>query len=167
MKLLLIRHAKTKHNQKGLIQGQYDSGLSDNGINQTKEFKKTFNYNYDYCYASPLTRTKLTAEIITDSKDIIYDKRLMEACFGEMENTKLTKEKLQNYITGKNIPKGAETREDVVRRVKDFIEELKSKHKDSDTILIVTHGGVMRAIQHIYNLEGHEFKNLEVFELDI
>lgn len=167
MKLLLIRHGRTIHNEKGIIQGQFNSELSEEGINKTKEFRKTFNRHYDYCYASPLTRTKLTAEIITGSKNIIYDNRLMEASFGEMENTPVTEEKLINYITGKNIPKGAETREDVVRRVRSFLADLKNKYKDTDTILIITHGGVIRAIQEMYNDKSNEIKNLELFELDI
>ena len=167
MKLLLIRHAKSVFNKLGLIQGQYDCDLSEEGIIETKKFEKKFNYNYDYCYASPLKRTKVTAEIITNNGKIIYDDRLMEACFGKMEKTEVSEEKIINYITGRIIPEGAETREDVVRRVRNFINYLKNKHKDTDTILIVTHGGVMRAIQHIYNLDSHEFKNLEVFELNI
>lgn len=167
MKLLLIRHAESVFNKLGLIQGQYDCDLSDEGLLETRKFKKTFNYNYDYCYASPLRRTKITAQIITNNGNIIYDDRLMEACFGQLEGTKVTKEKTLNYITGESIPKGAETREHVVRRVKSFIRDLKQKHSDANTILIVTHGGVMRAIQYIYNLEGQEFKNLEIFELDI
>ena len=167
MKLLLIRHGRTEFNERGLIQGQYDTKLSDYGLVKTSEFSKIFNMHYDYCYSSPLTRAKVTAEIITNYGNIIYDDRLMEASFGEMEQTEVTEEKIMNFVTGKYVPKGAETREDVVRRVKSFIKDLKSNHKSSDTILIVTHGGVIRALQEIYNNKSHEIKNLEVFELDI
>ena len=167
MKLLLIRHAKTKFNELGLIQGQYDSELSSYGIEKTKEFKRTFNRKYDYCYASPLKRTKYTAKLITGNGNIIYDDRLMETSFGKLEKTKLTEEKLKRFIEGKNIPEGAETREDVVRRVEAFLSDLKANHKNDDVILIVTHGGVIRIIQEMYNDKSHEVKNLEIFELDI
>ena len=167
MKLLLIRHGKTKFNELGLIQGQYDSKLSDEGLESTKDFAKTFNREYDYCYSSPLIRARITAELITNNGNITYDDRIKEASFGVLEKTKLTKDKLMSYVSGKNIPKGAETRDDVVRRVQNFLKELKKKHEDSDTILIVTHGGVIRAIQEIYNNKSKEVKNLEIFEINI
>ena len=37
MKLLLIRHAKSVFNKLGLIQGQYDCDLSEEGIIETKK----------------------------------------------------------------------------------------------------------------------------------
>lgn len=167
MKVLLIRHAKTIFNNKGLFQGQYDCKLSDEGIESTKEFKKNFNTYYDFCYASPLERARITADIITGGKKIIYDSRLMEACLGEYEKTKITEEKLNMYVTGEKIPKGAETRDDVIKRVKSFLNDLKYNHKETDVILIVTHGGVIRAIKQMYNITDKEVKNLEMIEVNI
>lgn len=167
MKLLLIRHAQTTFNKKGLFQGQYDCKLSCEGIESTRKFKENFNTHYDYCYASPLKRARTTADIIIDGKKVIYDSRLMEACLGKYEKTKITEEKLNMYVTGKYIPEGAETRDDVIKRVKSFLNDLKYNHKDTDVILIVTHGGVIRAIKQIYNITDKEVKNLETIEVNI
>ena len=167
MQLIFIRHGITTFNELGLFQGQYDCELSDSGIRTAKEFNKKNNVKYDYCYSSPLKRASATAKIITNNKNIIYDDRLMEICFGEFEKTKITEDKLYRYDTGINFPIGAETKKEVEKRVSDFLNYLKNKYSNDKIILIITHGGIIRAVQRIYNLEDILVNNLEVFKINI
>ena len=167
MQLIFIRHGITTFNEQGIFQGQYDCKLSKTGLEMTKRFKQNFNIHYDYCYSSPLKRASMTAQIITDDKNIIYDDRLMEICFGEFEKTKITEDKLYSFDTGINFPIGAETKKEVEKRVSNFLNYLKNKYSDDKTILIITHGGIIRAVQRIYNLEDVLVNNLEVFKINI
>lgn len=167
MKLIFLRHAKSVFNELNLIQGQYDCELSKEGIDKTKELKNNFNIDYDYCYCSPLKRTSLTAKIINDVIPIKYDDRLKEISFGTWEKTQITKEKIQSYISGKYIPEGAETHKEVELRIRSFLNDLKKNHKKSDTILIVTHGGIINAIQRILNVKNRKINNLETLEIEL
>lgn len=167
MKLIFLRHAQSVFNKRKLIQGQYDCDLSINGLEKTKELKKSFDKKYDYCYCSPLKRTKLTAQIINDVVPITYDDRLKEVCFGVWEKTPIMKEKLLDYISGKVVPQGGESHEDIRIRVTSFLNDLKNNHKKEDTILIVTHGGIINAVQKILNLEDRKINNLEILEVEI
>ena len=167
MRLIFLRHAKSIFNELNLIQGQYDCELSNDGIQQTKDLKKMFNKTYDYCYCSPLKRTKMTAEIINDDIPIVYDDRLKEVSFGEWEKTQITQEKIQNYISGRYIPEGAETHKEVEKRVFSFLNDLKTKHKEKDIILIITHGGVINVVQKILGLEDKKINNLGILETNL
>lgn len=44
-------------------------------------------------------------------------------------------------------PPGAESHQNVDKRVSDFIEELFEKYHNNERILVVTHNGVMRSIK--------------------
>lgn len=167
MKLIFLRHAKSVFNELNLIQGQYDCELSKEGIEKTKELKNNFNIDYDYCYCSPLKRTSLTAKIINDIIPIEYDDRLKEISFGIWERTQITEEKIQSYISGKHIPEGAETHKEVELRIRSFLNDLKKNHKKSDTILIVTHGGIINVIQRILNVKNRKINNLETLEIEL
>lgn len=167
MKLIFLRHAKSVFNELNLIQGQYDCELSKEGIEKTKELKNNFNIDYDYCYCSPLKRTSLTAKIINDIIPIEYDDRLREIGFGIWERTQITEEKIQSYISGKYIPESAETHKEVELRIRSFLNDLKKNHKKSDTILIVTHSGIINVIQRILNVKNRKINNLETLEIEL
>lgn len=167
MKLIFLRHAKSVFNELNLFQGQYDCELSKTGIEKTKELKKNFNKNYDYCYCSPLKRTSLTAKIINDTVPITYDDRLKEIGLGVWEKTQIEEDKIQSYISGEYIPDRAETHEEVEMRIRDFLNDLKKKHNELDTILIITHGGIINVVQRILKLKNKHIKNLETLEIEL
>ena len=47
-------------------------------------------------------------------------------------------------------PPGAETHQDVDKRVCNFVEELFEKYQDNEKILVVTHAGIIRSIKRIF-----------------
>jgi len=65
MKLIITRHGKTKGNEKKLLQGSMDIGLSDEGKNQVKKLAKRLkNHKIELIFVSPLKRARQTAEEI-------------------------------------------------------------------------------------------------------
>ena len=166
MKLIFLRHAHSAFNRDMIYQGQYDCELSEKGIEDLRKLKQNFNKNYDYCYCSPLKRTRYTAETVVDKANIKYDDRLKEIGLGVWENTPITEEKNEIYKNG-FVPEGGETQEELDKRVKSFLEDLRKIHKKNDTILIVTHGWLLRSVQRIIRIEVKRLENLETLEVQI
>jgi phosphoserine phosphatase len=72
--VLLIRHGETEWNTLGKFQGCTDIDLSEEGIKQAQLLKDRLNGEFDYIYASPLSRAFKTANIIasvTDKKVVV------------------------------------------------------------------------------------------------
>ncbi len=154
MKILVTRHGQTNWNVIGKLQGQTDIELNDTGRLQAIETGKLIkNEKIDLIITSPLKRAKETAEIINKNFNvtIIEDKRLMERYWGKSEG--LTKEQIKeqkrenplvddvwNY--NKNVEfNNMENMHDFCKRIYEFLDEIMSKYKDNN-ILLVTHGGV-------------------------
>ena len=88
MKIYVIRHGQTNWNVEEIIQGKKDIELNEVGIRQAYEVKEKLNMlNIDLIMCSPLKRTKKTAEIINQDKNlnIIYKKELIERDLGDFE----------------------------------------------------------------------------------
>ena len=158
MKLYVIRHGQTDWNAIEKLQGKTDTELNETGINQASQAKEEFDkLQVDLIIASPLKRTKRTAEIINENKKLplFYDERLMERCFGDAEGTffKQTgifkKVKLWDYNENSNY-QNAEPVVDLCKRVWSFLDEVKEKYSDKN-VLLVTHGGTMRTINAYFN----------------
>ena len=160
MRFYIIRHGQTNWNKKGKIQGKTDIELDEEGIEQAKEARKILEkYPIDVIVSSPLKRARKTAEIINEVKKvpIIFDKAIEERGFGEFEGKVRTEiyddiwnsEILDNFQLNKQY-KGVETIQDLCNRVWGLFDELKQDHEYKN-ILIVTHGGVTRAISGYFN----------------
>lgn len=169
MKILVVRHGRTNWNDLNKVQGLADIELNEEGKSQAKiTAEKLKNEKIDLIISSPLTRTKQTAEIVRDGRDIniIFDDRLKERDYGEFEG--LTKEifKFPDFWTySKNIKyEKAENIQDFFGRVFEFLDELKmNKQYEEKTVLLVIHGGVSVAISAYFEglpEEGEPTKNV-------
>lgn len=69
-KIMLIRHAISEGNSKGIIQGDEDYALSMEGIIQANNFDVKDLHNYERIITSPSSRTKQTAEIINKNLNL-------------------------------------------------------------------------------------------------
>jgi len=118
MRLILIRHAESEANAKGINQGQkVDTFLSKLGVKQAKQVAQRLgDEKIEIIYSSDLKRAKQTAEEINKfhKLEIVYDKRLRE----------------------KDHPE--ESLEAFVARLISFFEDIKNIDKN---ILVVAHGG--------------------------
>lgn len=153
--LYVTRHGETVWNLYGKVQGKADIELNAKGIEQAKEtMEKLKEENIDFIICSPLKRARQTAEIINSEKNIsiIFDERISERDFGEMEGMHKEDFDFQafwNYKKNVNYEK-AENIRVFFNRIFLFLEDIKKKYKDKN-ILLVTHGGVSIAINCCFN----------------
>lgn len=171
MKLILIRHAESEMNNLGIHQGQiHDTGLSPQGINQSKALAKFLeNEEVNEIYSSDMKRTFETASSISKSFGgikIKRDKRLREFTMGDFDNFPEKRDALfkefyeKEFALGKSKyeirPPNGENIWDLIKRVKEFMEEIKDK---KGTIVVVSHGGTIEVLLNLaQNLEKDKFK---------
>ena len=178
MKLLVVRHGRTDWNDLRKVQGCADIELNEMGKEQAKQTAKLLkDKEIDLIISSPLIRTRQTAEIINEGRNIetIFDKRIIERDYGEFEG--LTKDifefhefwtysKNSKYETAENI-------QDFFKRIYEFLDDIKEKYQDK-TVLLVIHGGVSVVIDSYFNGLPPEdkptsgaMKNCEVREFEL
>lgn len=175
MKLVLVRHGQTDWNIGKLAQGQCGIPLNATGIKQANEARdKLAGYDFNARYSSPLSRAAETAKIICGDQPIIYDDLLKERAFGEYEGTDPKTWDFDSHDLKTNYgEKGFEPISDLMARSLLFLEKLRRNHRPTDTILIVSHGGFLKALYH--NATGYDedtdlwswhLGNGEIYELD-
>ena len=85
-----VRHGQTDYNIKNIFAGHLDVPLNEEGFKQAhKTAEELKDIKFDVCYCSPLIRAKQTCdEILKFHKGLkpIYDDRLKERFYGDMEN---------------------------------------------------------------------------------
>ncbi len=152
MKIWITRHGRTRLNKQRLMQGHLNEPLCDEGRDQAKKAAAyTKNVKFDAIYASPLDRAVETAEIIggTDRSHIITDERIIEIDFGKYESRSYYRlgPSMTLYWMLPEIfpaPKTVESIASMVKRSSDFLHEI--ENKDYENVLIVCHGGIIRAL---------------------
>ncbi len=152
MKIWVTRHGQTNLNLKKLMQGLVDEPLNETGILQAKAaHEKVKDIKFDAVYASPLDRAVETASIIAgvDRSEVITDKRIIETDFGKYDKCSYYKmgPAMTLYWALPEIfpaPKSVESIGSMVERSSSFLKELEKK--DYDNVLVVCHGGIIRAI---------------------
>jgi alpha-ribazole phosphatase len=158
MHLFLIRHAQTKHSDDHRYQGTTDAPLNETGKLQAEEIAKRLNdKKIEAIYSSDLQRSVQTADFIAKEHKlpINQDERLREISFGDWEGMSYNEiqaqfpDLLEQWINdpAHHSPPNGETLTQLASRVKSAIDEIKSKHtKENQTVLLVTHGGVIRTL---------------------
>ncbi|WP_374512009.1 alpha-ribazole phosphatase family protein [Niveibacterium sp.] len=98
-------------------------------------------------FASPLSRARLLAEALGEP---VLDERLREISFGEWELQRyeaIGRAALDSWADDPlgHRPPGGESAADMAARVLTFLEELRAQ-KQGEAVVIVAHGGPLRAI---------------------
>lgn len=154
MKLYVIRHGLTKCNIEKRYNGKLDEDINEVGIRQAMEASKQVkNLNIDLVICSPLLRTRHTCNIINvNDVPVIFDNRIEERDCGIYTGKELGEFYYTDYWNyySKIKVDGLESIQDLFKRIRDFLDEIKEKYKDKN-ILLVTHGGVARAIYFYFN----------------
>ena len=155
MIIYIIRHGETDWNVLRKFQGRTDIPLNENGRQVaawTKEGLK--DVAFDLVYTSPLRRAKETAQIIVGDRQIpiIEEERIIEMNFGSYEGVeaRLQDDNLKRFFKAPEqyrAPEGGESIEEVLQRAGEFLEELYSDERLSNsTILMSTHGAMLSAL---------------------
>lgn len=164
MNIYVVRHGRTDNNDKSVFNGRYDEDINETGINQAKILKEEVkDMNIDLIICSPMKRTRHTAEILNvNSLPIIYDDRLIERDTGELTlkpHKTVDREEYWNYYSNKYI--NLETVPELFKRVHPVIDDIKEKYNGKN-VLVVTHGGVARAVYAYFNGIPEDGKILHV-----
>lgn len=178
MKLYVIRHGNTESNVLNIYNGsQLDEDINQRGINQALEASRTIkDLDIDLIICSPLLRTMHTCDIVNvNNITVLYDKRIEERNCGSLTNTKINEfyyTEYWNYYSNIKVD-NLESVPDLFKRVHSFLDEIREKYKDKN-ILLVTHGGVARAIHFYFNklpkdgqIEKYMPNNCEIKEYEI
>ena len=162
MKITLVRHGQTEENFCNRVQGKKNNLLNDTGRRQCNNLRmRLLDKKFDYCYMSPLVRCVETAFILVgDRVEMIRDDRLIDREMGELEGRPREEYNVYRYwdYDLNTSDRGVEPIQDVFKRCEDFLDYIKNKYSDDDSILIVTHGSPYRALRYLIRkeeLKGH------------
>ncbi len=153
-RFLLVRHGETVLGAEDRYAGHSDTPLTPRGRRQVARLRaKVARLRPDVVYCSDLTRCRQTAALLVPDRELIVSRRIREIRFGRWEGrSKAELEELygdayrrwrENPSVGR--PEGGESVPELRRRVRRFAAELARRHP-GETLLLVTHGGVIRAI---------------------
>jgi probable phosphoglycerate mutase len=167
--LILVRHGQSTANAEGIWQGQLDFPLSDEGRRQAGQAGTALSRErLDGLYASPLSRAFETASIIRSSSgfrgEVVAVEGLSERGGGILEGYTWAEQERRNPALAEKflaIPEedrwalvGAETDEEVIARFEEAISSIVTRQPTGSRIVVVSHGGVMRA--YLRELFGEE-----------
>jgi broad specificity phosphatase PhoE len=145
--LLLARHGETDWNLERRYQGWADPPLNETGRKQARLLAEQLRERpFDAVYSSDLRRAHETAEIVAEPHGVpvVADEGLREIDVGPLSG--LTWLEVRERW-GDDRPYG-ESRDEHHARVRGALEEIARRHR-GERILIVTHGGTMRALHSI------------------
>ena len=170
-----MRHGESEHNVKGILSSLADSPyhITEKGKKEAIESAKGLK-DIDVIFASPLQRTRDTAELVKKTlgldAEIIFDERIHEFGVGEYEG-RLRADYLAYYaahhtpsVLDFEVPKG-ESYRNIRNRVSEFLYDIDQKYEGKH-ILIITHEGIVKMLQavalggrekdvaHIWNTEN-------------
>jgi probable phosphoglycerate mutase len=148
--LLLVRHGESEWNASGKWQGWADPPLTELGQLQAQLASKSVG-SVDAIVASDLQRASATAEIIAGELGVgpvIVDATLRERDAGPWEG--LTRAEIEaeypGFLEGDKRPDGYEDDESVLDRV---VPALVTLEAAGEAVLVVTHGGVIGAVDRL------------------
>jgi len=155
--LYIARHGETDFNKAGRLQGRTDIPLNEVGRGQaTKLAERLRGIRITRAGASTLSRAKETASICAKALGVPCeheDEDFRERHYGVFEG--LTRDELVRHhadafaswqADNRFVPDGAEGYDTLSARMKRAVERLALLGAESEDMLIVSHGGAMRAL---------------------
>lgn len=166
--LYFVRHGLSIMNKQGFYSGRTETPLAAEGLEQVHQAGKDLqDKQVDCIVTSPMKRAVDTAHIIAEEIGFPIDKIIvsdlfMERDFGPLEGT------VYSADTHLDTHKGVEHSNELVARSQKGLDYLKTL--PADTILVVSHGAVGRALQHLLQKtpsfrETDRFENAKVVKL--
>ncbi len=160
--LLLVRHGQSTWNADGRWQGQADPPLSALGERQAAAAGATLEGPFDAVAASDLARAASTAAAIAAAQGLEVVMRLpalRERAAGPWEGHTRAEieERWPDHLATGRRPEGYESDDDIVGRVLPALDELREL---GSRLVVVSHGGVIRAVQRHLSGADHAVPNL-------
>ena len=156
--IALVRHGETDWNRERRVQGHTDTPLNETGRRQAAALAATLaGEPIAAVYTSDLARARDTASVLAEQRglEVRSDPRLREKHFGTWEGLH-DHEVLERFPEAATGPWGdGETTAEMEERVLLALGEIASQHPD-EQVLVVTHGGPLRAVLRQCAVEGLE-----------
>ena len=175
--IIFMRHGQAYNNvQKLLVGRNLESHLTDLGreqVRNTSQILKTI--NIDQIYSSPVIRTVETAEIVSDTIDMPFqkDERLFEIELGKLVG--MYYEDLINkhgnlfvkfYSDDDNenslLEFEVESFRAVKQRISELLKEITIKHQNENVLLVSHLDPIKAAISLIMNIKPSSVYNIQV-----
>ena len=147
-----LRHGETDWNAQGISQGNVDIPLNEVGLAQARAAAPLLrNRGIDSIVASPLSRARVTAEIVAQvlALPVHLDPGLREVQFGVQEGQKMSGW-FADWIAGIRTPEGAETFAALRTRAVAAVNRAVTL---PPVVLVVAHGAMFRALRAAMGLE--------------
>ncbi|MCF6094923.1 histidine phosphatase family protein [Microaerobacter geothermalis] len=171
--IYLVRHGETMWNKEGRIQGHRNVPLSPSGIEQGKRLaEKVKNIPIDWIYSSDLERALHTAQLVAEHKQLPVNlvPELRERFFGEWEG--LTSQEIEVKYPGHSWDSGTNTggkfgiekMESLIQRADQSLLTIAKRHKGQH-ILVVSHGGLIRAFLRGLGTECDQIGNTSITQI--
>lgn len=164
-RLLLVRHGESTWNAAGRWQGQADPPLSRRGERQAAAAVAAVPGGYEEIVASDLRRAHRTAELLAAGLDLPLrvDPRLRERTLGPWQG--LTRAEIEDGWPGMladgRRPDGYEPDDRLADRALAALREL------TVATIVVTHGGLIRAVEGSIGIPVARMPNLAARELRV
>lgn len=164
-KLILLRHGQTTFNERNLMCGQFNAPLTQLGEDQARNAGEIISaYTFDKIYSSSLSRAFNTASIALSPAKPAIEKRdeLREMDAGDFSGRSLTDPEILAFPRDgtRSLPNG-ESEHQFIARVKKFYEDdILPRMERGETVLIVSHAGVMHALGAIMSGEDTMKKSI-------
>lgn len=189
MIIYIIRHGETRLNTLGILQGQVDEPLNENGIELAEITGEALKeVPFDLAITSPLIRARKTAELAVGPSalyhgkeiPILEDRRLMEIDFGSWDlkgcrpenySVPVPYEEFSKFFSKpleyKASPDGEELYQ-VHERTQDFLEELIHNPEYQDKIILVsTHGCAAKGLLNYFNKPDQYWSDRVPFNCEV
>jgi broad specificity phosphatase PhoE len=138
--VFFVRHGEAENNKRDILSSSYEGfPLTENGRTQVKATAEQLKgIKFDRVYSSPLLRTKQTAEILVEGRDldIKIDERLRERGTGNLEGKEAHNGNwIMPILRKREYLYGVESYDSIVERIKSFIESIPNE----GNTLVATH----------------------------
>lgn len=158
--LYMTRHGQTLWNRQWRIQGQKNSPLTIQGIENAISLSEHLApISFERCYSSPMPRAIHTAHILIGRRAVplFVEPKIAEMDLGQLEGVKAADFEVSDpeaFDAFRNhpdrfVPQGGETFENVVSRAQSFLDEISALPLVDANILGVTHCILLQAMTMI------------------
>lgn len=156
-RIYLIRHGQTNSNSGKMFQGQLNTPLNGNGLDQAYQMAAYMQkLPVDVIYCSSLVRAVMTAAPLAMAKNMPYktESLLKEVSFGAWEGVSFAQlhrehgEEMRTFLErpGDFTPPRGESFAQAQKRCVQGLQNILAREGHDKNIAIVTHGGIIRLL---------------------
>lgn len=173
-RLLLLRHGQSEWNADGRWQGDADPPLTAEGRDQARSAAAAIGDLGPFAsiWSSDLVRATETAEILGAELNVFDVQRhpgLRESGLGPWQGLTITEIEAQwpGYLAAHRRPPGAEDAHLALARFTHAITAIARDSRRAETILVITHAGVMRQLRRALQRPDVRFTNLAGYWVEV